>query len=93
MTTRETPQEVKDAWDVIRLYYSYSMSDINNLREKQIALRDMFAGQALQGLLSYGGWKADFVPPNGDLASIEAYKHADAMVAERAKVKGEAESS
>lgn len=57
---------------------------VSILGERQTPLRDWFAGQAMAGLLAanatYGG-KTD---AREALAS-DAYQHADAMLAERAK--------
>ncbi len=41
-----------------------------------MTLRDWFAGQALAGMLSRGGWEAEG-------ASIDAFMYADAMLAAR----------
>ena len=55
-----------------------------------MSMRDYFAGLAMQGLVSFGGWNAEYVMQDpeqraADSVSEAAYKYADAMLEERKK--------
>jgi len=57
---------------------------IHDLPQDSMTLRDWFAGMALQGILaSYAG--SAYPKPNFDRSTIEAFKYADAMIAQRTK--------